>query len=185
MFLPTVNKLREITIMWQNLLTEEQIFPLIKAMDLDSSVKREGHIYACDVGFSFLDYNHSRLLLTLVLYPPQTEHCSLCRKGTPNFRLLFLITIRSSTYLLKCFNYWVGAEPTLSAASNSGVLSTGRLAGTESREGPQRQLVGWSISSIWKGIESWGLSLRTQGSRETLLRLSSMYRGPLRWGQTF
>lgn len=91
MVLPVVNKLREITIMWQNLQTEEQILPLIEAMDLASIVNREEHIYSCDNGFSFLDYSQLRFILMLVLYPPQTEHCSLCRKGASNFRLLFFI----------------------------------------------------------------------------------------------
>lgn len=89
MFLPIVNKLREITIMWQYLLTEEQILPLTEGVDLASRVKREGHMYSCDRGFSVLHYSHPRFLLTLILYAPQTELCSLCRKRTPKFRLLF------------------------------------------------------------------------------------------------
>lgn len=85
-------------------MTEEPLCPVTTALGLASAVQGEGHVYSRDtvwtssgLSFSSLGYSHPRFTFELVLYHLQTKRCSTLQKGAPNFRLLFLRTIRHFT----------------------------------------------------------------------------------------
>lgn len=94
-----VDKWREITILQQNLFTEELLPPVTTVLGLVSFVQGEGYVYSCDTDWtcsglscSPLDYSYPRFSFELALYHWQNKCFFMCWKGTLKFRFLFLRT---------------------------------------------------------------------------------------------
>jgi len=97
------------------MLTEELLCAVTAAMDLASTVQGEGHVYLHDtvwtcsgLSFSSSGYDHPRFSFELVLYHPQTKHCSTCQHQISGWYFSEWLDI--SPYHSKRFRYCVGAK---------------------------------------------------------------------------
>lgn len=112
-----LDKWREITILQQNLLTEELLPPVTTVLGLVSSVQGEGHVYSRDTDLtrsglscSSLGYSYPRFRSELVLCHRLPNAFPCAEKEHQNSGSYFSEQFDVSPYLLKCLSYRVSTD---------------------------------------------------------------------------